>query len=197
MKAKKPLVLAALVLALLALALILPTVASGASGNPPVNWATWGNGTANRVWDIMDWQGQSAFNVRELSNGDFEGFALFQSVRHFVPGTRDRASSFEDVRFDTVPTVPSGPLAGLPYVTFVVKTEGTVWVERGVPPLPTDGEWAKVYAIDGGPHGIDYVEMWFDYVPSHDHSIDSDDWSGAAHIPFGPTNTNVEIHLGG
>jgi hypothetical protein len=180
MKAKKPLVVAVLLLVPLILVLMLPSAAAGTSDATPAHWATWGTSTGSAV---PGWQGVAAFNVRELTGGTYNGFALFQSVRRYPGGSLFRTSSFEEVRF----TENS--------VTFVVRMDGKFWAGPGA---PIEGmEWAKITAFDGGPgHAYDTIEMWFDMDPtSHDHSIDSTYWDT---IPFhiGPTPTGqaVTVH---
>jgi len=68
MNAKKSLLLIVLVLALLAVALIVPAAASGKSDNKPISWATWGRNVQTTTLGI-DWQATFSVNVRERAGG--------------------------------------------------------------------------------------------------------------------------------
>jgi hypothetical protein len=81
MKGKKPLLLAVLVVALLAVGLIVPVAAFGANPNQPVNWVT-GNYNTNSVY--LPWELHIGFTVnvqRGTEQTDVKGFVLQEVMR--------------------------------------------------------------------------------------------------------------------
>jgi hypothetical protein len=102
MKAKKPLLLALLILALLAVALIVPAVASGKSDNKPTAWATWGQNVQTTTLGI-DWQATFSVHVRERMDEAGEPEWVGHEVMNWI----------------SYPVIPITPPVGHHFTTYV------------------------------------------------------------------------------
>lgn len=81
MKAKKPLLLAVLILALLVVVLIVPAVASAKEPNPqqPVNWVK-GNENTSKWWLPWGIHEGTTMNVQQLGDGTLKGSVLVKRM---------------------------------------------------------------------------------------------------------------------
>lgn len=87
MKAKKPLLLAVLVVAVLAVALILPAVATGKSDNKPTAWATWGRDiqeVTETPLGVLEWQATWSVHLRERGD-EIAGHEVMNWITESVP----------------------------------------------------------------------------------------------------------------
>jgi hypothetical protein len=175
MKAKKPLLLAVLFLALLVVAFILPAAASGQSDNKPVNWASSGE-NSNRVLHFMPWQGGHSILIMELGDGSIVGHGILVGVKP------ERAVMHAQALLDHDPFT-SNPID-------VFRVEGDYRVAEVImdfgddPALPF--RYFKVVLYDGGEPGTaDWESNWV--------GVDGFGW-----VLFGedPPFSNIQVHLG-
>jgi hypothetical protein len=96
MKAKKPLLLAVLIVALLAVALILPGVATGKSDSQPMNWVK-GNYNTNNT-GLPEVLGGFTINVAQLAGGTLTG----QVVQKVILTDKEWLQSAPTVRVASV-----------------------------------------------------------------------------------------------
>jgi hypothetical protein len=198
MKAKKPLLLAVLVLALLAVALILPAVAS-AKGKPEnpgdnkaVNWVSSGENANNDFIEAPDWwvpteeepvwvpwQGGHSILAKEMPDGSLVGHMTISGIKPFPPYTLHSTTllNFDPYTLDPIDVFTEDDDG--------IKTAEIVAVFDlgGLPVL------AKFILTDGGepPKSADLEEVWIGGESG---------WE-----PFGgggsaPSISNIQIHMG-
>jgi len=199
MKAKKPFLLAALIVALLIVALVVPAGASAKqepNDNKPVNWASHGENTNNFFHDDdLVFQGGHSVLIKELTDESLVGHAVwfmskpapfvmrtnsFLSEDPWIGGTSWTVFGEEDlmvdgemVHFKTAEfAMDFGDAEGLPFRYYKLK------LYDGGEPKTKDLEanWVGVVLPDGS-------GMWVEYTP---------EGSPVEIMPY----SNVKIHLG-
>ena len=147
-KVRKPLLSAVLVLALLALALILPATAAAASGKQPVAWVSYG-----AARHFLDTNGklvglnQQAVSVQLCGDGTIRGHATFQMIKSDAGHPRLILMADED------DFLGAGPILGDPRglgFWFEASFDALVWVPgTSGPTLMPDFLTATCSYIDG------------------------------------------------
>jgi len=174
MKVKNPLLLAALVVALLAVALIMPATASGKAAGKAVNWVANGQ-NSNNTFHAGDWQGGHSLLVKEMSDGTLVGHAFLVGVKP-DPGV-----------IRAIAVLTTDPFTGAPIDVF--RNEGGYKIAELVldfgPDCPLPFRYFKIVLMDGGePKTADVMEEF----------MGLGGW-----VPFAPPMapfSNIQIHMG-
>ncbi len=190
MRARKPLLIVVLTLALLAAALIVPAAASGANDNGPTAWAKWAQSeqyTEIKVWTGTEWSPlqvpwQAAFSV-EVQEGisdagglDAEGHELmnWQSAFDLVgtgtpPWKHNWTTQIVDWRFDDL-----GDGAYRATILFCYDTSALGWPDRYV----AEGDVYHVWVLTDNPgDGMDHVDLYTQMATvAPDIEADSTTW---------------------
>lgn len=203
MKAKKPLLVATIILALLAVALVLPAAATGTSDNEPVAWANWAQGdeyaglqVSVRVnpeeyfWASVDYPWKAAFAVHAQLNQDAADPAVGYEVMNWQseiappntpPWKHNRTSDLIDCTFEDL-----GDGSYRATLLFRYNT-----AELGWPNPPFWGDIYHLWVLTDNPGTeMDHVDLYTKCLAAApDIADDPGTW--------GEFDSNVDPNLGG